>query len=113
MRDAMRTLRRLYGEFDVRDLGPLAIKAVRTHMIEVEKLSRGVINSRVNRIRRIFKWAVSEELIPVASLLARCLRVMSQALSWRLTLFPQISFQHSEKCKSRTERLPRKGRDVL
>ena len=28
---------------------------------------------------------------------------MSQALSWRLTLFPQISSQHSENCKSRTQ----------
>ena len=65
MRDAMRTLRLLYGESDVRDFGPLSLKAVRNHMIEVEKLSRGVINNRVNRIRRIFKWAVSEELIPV------------------------------------------------
>ncbi|MBM3969382.1 MAG: site-specific integrase [Planctomycetes bacterium] len=65
MRDAMRTLRLLYGESDVREFGPMALKAVRSHMITKEKLSRGVINNRINRIRRIFKWAVSEELIPV------------------------------------------------
>jgi integrase len=28
------------------------------------RLSRGVINSRINRIKRAFKWAVAEELIP-------------------------------------------------
>jgi hypothetical protein len=27
-------------------------------------LSRGVINHRMARVRRIFKWAVSEELVP-------------------------------------------------
>jgi len=46
------------------EFGPLALKAVRQHMIEVEGLSRNVINQRINRIRRIFKWAVSEQLIP-------------------------------------------------
>ena len=29
-----------------------------------QDLSRSVINNRVNRIKRVFKWAVSEELIP-------------------------------------------------
>jgi integrase len=29
-------------------------------------LSRGVVNHRVNRIKRVFKWAVSEELIPAS-----------------------------------------------
>jgi len=33
-------------------------------MIKVHNLSRGVINNRVNRMKRIFRWAVSEELIP-------------------------------------------------
>jgi integrase len=33
-------------------------------MIDVEKLSRNVINARVNRIRRMFKWGVAEELLP-------------------------------------------------
>ncbi len=27
-------------------------------------LARGVINNRVNRIKRFVKWAVSEELVP-------------------------------------------------
>ncbi len=33
-------------------------------MIAVEDLSRGVVNARIDRIKRIFRWAVSEELIP-------------------------------------------------
>ena len=27
-------------------------------------ISRGVVNHRVGRIKRIFKWAVAEEIIP-------------------------------------------------
>ncbi len=33
-------------------------------MVTAEDLSRNVANHRINRIKRIFKWAVSEELIP-------------------------------------------------
>lgn len=61
---ALRPLRKLYGSAFARDFGPLDLKEVRQHMIEVEDLSRGVINNRVNRIKRFFKWAVSEQLIP-------------------------------------------------
>lgn len=64
MKYALRPLRKLYGTNLVRDFGPLALKAVRQHMIDSELLCRGVINSRVNRIRRVFKWAVSEQLAP-------------------------------------------------
>jgi len=45
MRDALRPLRKLYGHTRVADFGPLALKAVRQHMIDVD-LSRGVINAR-------------------------------------------------------------------
>lgn len=64
MEHAARPLLKLYGSTLVREFGPLALKAVRQHMIEVEDLCRQVTNSRVNRIKRIIKWAVSEELAP-------------------------------------------------
>jgi integrase len=64
MKYALRPLRKLYGRTLVRDFGPLALKAVREYMITEEDLSRGVTNSRVNRIKRVFRWAVSEELAP-------------------------------------------------
>ena len=60
MKHALRPLRKLYGTRRVRDFGPLALKAVREHMIAVEDLSRGVVNHRANRIKRAIKWAVSE-----------------------------------------------------
>lgn len=62
---ALKPVRKLYGTSLAREFGPLKLQAVRQHMIDVD-LSRGVINNRVNRIKRCFKWAVSEELIPPA-----------------------------------------------
>ncbi len=62
---ALRPVRELYGNTLAGEFGPLALKAVRQHMVELD-LSRGVINHRVNRIKRFFKWAVSEQLIPPA-----------------------------------------------
>jgi len=67
LRYAARPLRQLYGDTLARDFGPLALKALQQHMIG-QDLCRNVVNSRVNLIRRIFKWAVSEELIPAGTL---------------------------------------------
>lgn len=59
----MRRLKTLYGRTQAADFGPLALKAVRHAMIG-EKLSRRTINQATNRIRRIFKWGVENELVP-------------------------------------------------
>jgi site-specific recombinase XerD len=66
MRYALRPLRLLYGVTLAREFGPLKLKAIQAYMIETQKLSRGVINQRIKRIKRFFKWAVSEELVPSA-----------------------------------------------
>lgn len=63
MRMALKPVRQLYGSLLAREFGPLKLQSVRQHMIDTD-LSRGVINNRVNRIKRFFKWAVSEELVP-------------------------------------------------
>ena len=63
VRYALRPLRERYGHTLVCDFGPLAIKALQAHMIQ-NGLSRKVINSRIGKIRRVFRWAVSEQLIP-------------------------------------------------
>jgi integrase len=69
LKDALRPLRKLYGHTPACDFGPLALRAVREAMIRAG-LCRNVINCRVNRIRRVFKWAVSVELLPAAVLQA-------------------------------------------
>ena len=64
VRDALRPVNDLYGHTRARDFGPKSLKVVRQHMIEVQDLCRNEVNRRVSRIRRAFKWAESEELIP-------------------------------------------------
>jgi len=59
---ALRPLFRLHGSTPARDFGPLALKAVRYEMIQCG-WSRSHINKQVCRIRMLFRWAVSEELI--------------------------------------------------
>src|SRR5271157_4161228 len=63
IRLAVRPLRRLYGHTQAREFGPVALKAVRAAMVEGD-ICRSEINRRIGRIVRIFKWAVSEELVP-------------------------------------------------
>lgn len=69
---ALRPLNYLYGSTLACDFGPLALKTVRAVMIKGYDhpkyghqldLSRGVVNMRVKRIRRMFKWAVENEFV--------------------------------------------------
>lgn len=63
MKHAIKPLKELYGKTAACDFGPKALKLVRQRMIDCD-ICRKQINSRINRIRRIFKWAASEELVP-------------------------------------------------
>ncbi|TWU27622.1 tyrosine-type recombinase/integrase [Bythopirellula polymerisocia] len=60
---SLRYLREWYGKQPAVEFGPLALKAVRERMVE-EGLSRRYINDHIDRIKRMFKWAVAEELVP-------------------------------------------------
>jgi integrase len=69
---ALRPLNHLYGGTAAKDFGPIALKAVRDLMIHGYEhpkygpqpaLARGVINQRVKRIRRMFRWGVEQELV--------------------------------------------------
>ena len=61
----IRPLRKLYGNTPAATFGPLAIKAVRQAMIEGD-VCRNEINKRLGRIKRIFAWAVENEMIPAS-----------------------------------------------
>lgn len=63
IRAALGHVRALYGRSEAKDFGPLALKSVRIRMIESGN-SRGYINKQVSRIRRMFSWAVENELLP-------------------------------------------------
>ena len=60
-----RYVREVYGETPATEFGPLTLKAVRQKFIDVG-WCRSLVNQRVGRVRRVFKWGASEELVPVA-----------------------------------------------
>jgi integrase len=63
IRTALKPLGRLYGASPAAAFGPLALRAIQKDLTKCG-LSRGVVNARINRLRRVFKWAVSFQLIP-------------------------------------------------
>ena len=60
---ALRTLRKTYGVTPAGEFGPLKLMALQTALI-AEGGSRNGINQKIGRIRAMFKWAVSREMIP-------------------------------------------------
>jgi integrase len=63
IRYALRPLKELYGHKQAANFGPRDLKTLRQQLID-QKKSRTYINNNMNRIKRMFKWAVSEELVP-------------------------------------------------
>jgi integrase len=63
IKSALRPLKEAYGHTPVCDFGPLALKAVRERMIQ-KRWTRGFVNSAVGCLKRVFKWAVENELVP-------------------------------------------------
>lgn len=62
-------LKELFAYLPVREFGPTALKTLRARMIEL-KWCRKTVNKSVTRVRSIFNWGVSEELVP-AEVVAR------------------------------------------
>lgn len=63
LKSALRPLRKLYQDLPASEFTPLKLKAVRESMIG-EGLARKTINSNIGRIKRLFKWADENELLP-------------------------------------------------
>ena len=64
-RIVLRPLRELYGHLPACEFGPLSLEAVRNAMIAKGWVRRSINNS-IGRIKHVFKWAVSRELIPAS-----------------------------------------------
>lgn len=60
---SLRMVRQAFGETPAADFGPVKLAAVREGMV-ARGWCRRVVNARVDRIRRCFKWAVAQELLP-------------------------------------------------
>lgn len=52
----------IFGDLPANEVGPKLLKAVRQVWID-QDLCRKYINQNVGRVRRMFKWAVSEEMV--------------------------------------------------
>jgi integrase len=62
-RSVFKILNRLYGRTAAADFGPLALESCRNAMIEKGWVRRN-INNMVGRIKLVFRWAVSREILP-------------------------------------------------
>ena len=65
LKEAAAPLLDLFRDETASAFGPKKLAVVRDHMLQSGRLARRTINSRVQRIRRLFRWAVAEELAPV------------------------------------------------
>lgn len=63
IRYALAPLRELFGRSRAAEFGPLRLKAVREAMI-AKGWCRSSVNQQVSRVKRMFKWAVGNELVP-------------------------------------------------
>jgi integrase len=63
---AFKPLKAMYAHTLASEFGPLALRAARDHFI-AEKMVRKSINKMVSRIRHMFKWATSLELVPATT----------------------------------------------
>jgi hypothetical protein len=73
---ALKAMKQLYGDSPAMEFGPLQFKALRVHLMKptrrkrkdgksIESIrSRTYINGLMKRIKRMFKWAASESLLP-------------------------------------------------
>jgi integrase len=60
----IKAIKPVYGEHECIEFGPLALKATRLKMI-AGGWARSYANSQIARVKRMFKWGVSEQLIPI------------------------------------------------
>lgn len=65
IRLALRVVRELFGFEAAADFGPKKLARVREEMVKAG-LARRTVNQRIERIKRAFRWAVAEELVPPA-----------------------------------------------
>jgi len=59
---ALRPVHKLYGLHPADQFGPRELKAVQGAMVDAG-ISRRTVNAQVNRVRRVWKWAVGESIL--------------------------------------------------
>lgn len=64
-RKVIEDVRALFGDTPASEFGPRAFKAVRQRWIDRGQ-ARTTVNKNAGRLKRIFKWAAAEELVPIS-----------------------------------------------
>ena len=90
---ALRPLLKLYAETPAAEFGPNALKLVREEFIR-KGLVRGTVNHNVFRIRRMFRWAVENEFLPV-TVGARLVRIQNRSANSNVPSLDSMSHLHS------------------
>jgi integrase len=67
IKSASRYLMKHYRTLPASEFGPLQLKVVRQAMVDDSDWSRAYINSQVGVLVRLFKWSVTEGLLPAAT----------------------------------------------
>lgn len=62
-RNALKALKNLYHGVRVIDFGPKKLKALQQQMV-ADGYAQQTINSAIRRIKQVFDWGVSEEIVP-------------------------------------------------
>ncbi len=66
IKQALRRIRMAYGAMPATSFGPLSLQAIQQELVTAG-YSRRYCNDQVAHIRRLFKWAASQELIPITT----------------------------------------------
>jgi integrase len=109
---AIQILRELFGDTNAADFGPLKLRTVRAEMV-AKGWSRRYINKQCVRVRQIFRYAASFELIPAA--VVESLRSLP-ALQPGETAAPErprrraVSLEHVESAQAR---MRQRNRDII
>jgi integrase len=67
IKESLKPVTLLYGDLPVTAFSPSALKAVRQAMVD-GGICRNLVNARVNRVRRMFRWGVENEFVPATVL---------------------------------------------
>jgi integrase len=74
VKPVLKACKDLYADIRVDEFGPLQFRAVRQNLLDGlhvpkekrRRLSRRYVNALMDRLRRCFRWGVSESIVPVA-----------------------------------------------
>jgi integrase len=66
IRSALRPVKQLYGDSDAAAFDSLCLQSIQRRMIQAG-LARKTINDGIHRIRRAFKWAAKQQIVPIST----------------------------------------------